>query len=217
MPRKTNKKKKRNKPSKKKSLRFLHIYRQCHYTVTFFFITNKTLANPLPHQSGTELHSKIQIDLSLSLTQPKKKIPNTAATKNREQFERYRIMRFRKLTENRRFRWARTRNSTNSGETKREMDWNGAEAEKRCRFLEERELLSCCRRRTLRQLGLLDLVGDGLGLLLSDQRKLEQASLMRWKKESAVRISDEMRKREVRVSTKRTERKLLRYCRHVLQ
>lgn len=54
----------------------IHIYSQCHYTVTFFFITNKTLANPLPHQSETELQSKIQIlslSLSLSLTQPKKK------------------------------------------------------------------------------------------------------------------------------------------------
>ena len=216
MPRKTNKKKKRNKPSKKKSLRFLHIYRQCHYTVTFFFITNKTLANPLPHQSRTELHSKIQIDLSLSHS-TKKKIPNTAATKNRERFKRYRIMRFGKLTRNRRFRWARTRNSTNSGETKREMDRNGAEAEKRCRFLEEWELLSCCRQRTLRRLGLLDLVGDGLGLLLGDRRKLEQARLMRWKKESAVRISDEMRKREVRVSTNRREKKLLRYYMSMLQ
>ena len=148
MPRKTNKKKKRNKPSKKKSLRFLHIYRQCHYTVTFFFITNKTLANPLPHQSGTKLQSKIQIDLSLSHStkKKKKKIPNTAATKNRKRFERYRIMRFGKRTENRRFRWARSRNSTNSGKTKREMDWNGAEAKKRCRFLEEWELRSCCRR-----------------------------------------------------------------------
>ena len=148
MPRKTNKKKKRNKPSKKKSLRFLHIYRQCYYTVTFFSITNKTLANPLPHQSGTELQSKIQINLSLSHStkKKKKKIPNTAATKNRERFERYRIMRFGKRTKNRRFRWARTRNSTNSGKTKREMDWNGAEAKKRCRFLEEWELRSCCRR-----------------------------------------------------------------------
>ena len=118
----------------------IHIYSQCHYTVTFFFITNKTLGNPLPHQSETELQSKIQIKLSLSLSlSTKKKNPNTAATKNRERFERYRIMRFRKRTGNRRFRWARTRNSTNSGETKREMDQNGAEAQKRCRFLEERE------------------------------------------------------------------------------
>ena len=53
----------------------IHIYSQCHYTVTFFFITNKTLGNPLSHQSETELQSKIQIklSLSLSLSQPKKK------------------------------------------------------------------------------------------------------------------------------------------------
>ena len=109
----------------------IHIYSQCHYTVTFFFITNKTLGNPLPHQSETELQSKIQIklSLSLSLSQPKKKNPNTAATKNCERFERYRIMRFGKRTGNRRFRWARTRNSTNSGgnSAKRSQKWIGTE------------------------------------------------------------------------------------------
>ena len=51
----------------------IHIYSQCHYTVIFFFITNKTLANPLPHQSETELQSKIQIlSLSLSLSHNQK-------------------------------------------------------------------------------------------------------------------------------------------------
>lgn len=114
----------------------IHIYSQCHYTVTFFFITNKTLANPLPHQSETELQSKIQIlSLSLfhSLNQKKTKTnPNTASTKNRERFVRYRIMRLGKRTGNRRFRWARTRNSTNSGGFRRNEARNGSERS-RCR------------------------------------------------------------------------------------
>ena len=99
--------------------------------------SSSPIRNRTPIQNPNQTLS-LSLSLSLSLNQ-KKKNPNTAATKNRERFERYRIMRFGKRTGNRRFRWARTRNSTNSGETKREMDRNGAEAQKRCRFLEERE------------------------------------------------------------------------------
>ena len=55
-------------------------------------------------------------------------------------------------------------------------------------------------------LGLLDLVGDGLNLLLDGRRKLEQARPMRWKKESCARQWWNVKEREVRLSTEEREK-----------
>ena len=55
-------------------------------------------------------------------------------------------------------------------------------------------------------LGLLDLVGDGLDLLLGGRWKLEQARLMRWKKESCARQWWNVKEREVRLSTEEREK-----------
>ena len=55
-------------------------------------------------------------------------------------------------------------------------------------------------------LSLLDLVGNELGLLLGNWRKLEQARLMRWKKESCARQWWNVKEREVRLSTEEREK-----------
>ena len=121
----------------------IHIYRQCHYTVTFSFITNKTLANPLPHQSETELQSKIQIKLSLSLSTKKKKKSKHCRTEKLRAVRTVQNNAVRKtnrksqipMSKNEKFYQLRR----DFGETKPEMDRNGAEAGKLYRFLEERE------------------------------------------------------------------------------
>ena len=118
----------------------IHIYSQCHYTVTFFFITNKTLGNPLPHQSETELQSKIQIklSLSLSLSQPKKKKSKHCRNEKPRAVRTVQNNAVRKT--NRKSQIPVSKNEKfyqlqrDFGETKWEMDQNGAGAKKWCHF-----------------------------------------------------------------------------------